>query len=93
MGKIGIIGGSGLYKIEGLKKVKPVAVATPFGVASDKYITGELEGRQVVFLPRHGLGHRLNPSEINFRANIYGMKKLGVDRIISVSACGSLKKN
>ena len=92
MGKIGIIGGSGLYKIEGLKKVKPVAVATPFGAPSDKYITGELEGRQVVFLPRHGLGHRLNPSEINFRANIYGMKKLGVDRIISVSACGSLKK-
>src|SRR3989338_7814569 len=92
MGKIGIIGGSGLYKIEGLKKVKPVAVATPFDAPSDKYITGELEGRQVVFLPRHGLGHRLNPSEINFRANIYGMKKLGVDRIISVSACGSLKK-
>lgn len=92
MGKIGIIGGSGLYKIEGIKKVKPVAITTPFGQPSDKYITGELEGKQVVFLPRHGLGHRLNPSEINFRANIYGMKKLGVERIISVSACGSLKK-
>ncbi len=92
MGRVGIIGGSGLYKIDGIKKVKPVAITTPFGKPSDKYITGELEGRQVVFLPRHGLGHRLNPSEINFRANIYGMKKLGVDRIISVSACGSLKK-
>lgn len=92
MGKIGIIGGSGLYNIEGIKKLKAVSVATPFGKPSDKYITGELEGREVVFLPRHGLGHRINPSEINFRANIYGMKKLGVDRIISVSACGSLKE-
>ncbi len=92
MGKIGIIGGSGLYNIEGIKKLKAVSVATPFGKPSDKYITGELEGRDVVFLPRHGVGHRINPSEINFRANIYGMKKLGVNRIISVSACGSLKE-
>ena len=86
MGKIGIIGGSGLYNIEGIKKVKQVSIITPFGRPSDKYISGELCGRAVVFLPRHGLGHRINPSEINSRANIYGMKKLGVDKIISVSA-------
>lgn len=92
MVKIGIIGGSGLYNIEGIKKIKPVAVTTPFGKPSDKYITGELVGRQVVFLPRHAIGHRISPSEINYRANIYGMKKLGVERIISVSACGSLKE-
>ena len=92
MGKIGIIGGSGLYNIEGIEKVKPVSVTTPFGRPSDKYITGRLSGKEVVFLPRHGIGHRINPSEINFRANIYGMKKLGVDRIVSLSACGSLKK-
>lgn len=93
MGHIGIIGGSGLYRMEGLKKIKSVAVKTPFGAPSDKYITGELLGRQVVFLPRHGLGHRIGPSQINFRANIYGMKALGVDRIISISACGSLKED
>ena len=92
MGKIGIIGGSGLYNIEGIEKVKPVSVTTPFGRPSDKYITGRLSGKEVVFLPRHGIGHRISPSEINFRANIYGMKKLGVDRIVSLSACGSLKK-
>ena len=92
MGKIGIIGGSGLYNIEGLKKVSRRAMRTPFGRPSDKYIIGELAGRQVVFLPRHGLGHRLSPSEINFRANIYGLKILGVERIISLSACGSLKE-
>jgi 5'-methylthioadenosine phosphorylase len=92
MGHIGIIGGSGLYHMEGLKKVKKVAVTTPFGKPSDKFIVGELEGKEVVFLPRHGLGHRLSPSEINYRANIYGMKKLGIERIISVTACGSLKE-
>lgn len=92
MGKIGIIGGSGLYSIEGIKDVKKVSVATPFGKPSDKYITGNLDGNQVVFLPRHGLGHRISPAEINYRANIYGMKKLGVDKIVSVSACGSLKE-
>ena len=92
MGRIGIIGGSGLYKIEGMKKLKEVELDTPFGKPSDKYISGELGGKQVVFLPRHGLGHRISPSEINFRANIYGMKKLGVDRIVSLSACGSLKE-
>ncbi|TAN60105.1 S-methyl-5'-thioadenosine phosphorylase [bacterium] len=92
MAKIGIIGGSGLYDIEGIKNVKRVTVETPFGKPSDKYILGELMGREVVFLPRHAAGHRVSPSEINYRANIYGMKKLGVERIISLSACGSLKE-
>jgi len=92
MATVGIIGGSGLYQIEGISKVKEVAVKTPFGEPSDKFITGELEGIPVVFLPRHGRGHRISPSEINYRANIYGMKKLGVQAIMSVSACGSLKE-
>ncbi len=91
-GKIGIIGGSGFYNIDGVKKIKKVKVKTPFGDPSDDYTTGELEGHGVVFLTRHGLGHRILPSELNYCANIYGMKKLGVDRIISVSACGSLKE-
>src|SRR3989304_1826138 len=91
-GKIGVIGGSGLYEMEGLTKVKKVEVKTPFGKPSDKYILGELEGREMVFLPRHGKGHKILPHEINFRANIYGMKKLGVEWIISVSAVGSMKK-
>src|SRR5580692_4341208 len=84
--EIGIIGGSGLYSMPGLTRVKEVRVATPFGSPSDAYVLGELEGRRVVFLARHGRGHVLLPSEINFRANIYGLKKLGVERIISVSA-------
>lgn len=92
MGRIGIIGGSGLYKIEGVKKLKAVSVKTPFGKPSDKFITGELGGKEVVFLPRHGVGHRIPPNKINYRANIYGMKKLGAERIISVTACGSLKE-
>lgn len=92
MGRIGIIGGSGLYKIEGIKNVKKVTVKTPFGEPSDKFIVGKLEGKEVVFLPRHGIGHRIPPSEINYRANIYGMKKLGAERIISVTACGSLRE-
>jgi 5'-methylthioadenosine phosphorylase len=92
MGKIGIIGGSGLYHMEGLKAIKEVAVKTPFGGPSDKFITGKFAGKDVVFLPRHGRGHRISPSELNYRANIYGMKGLGVDRIISVTACGSLKE-
>jgi len=92
MATVGIIGGSGLYQIEGITKVKEVAVKTPFGAPSDKFITGELEGVPVVFLPRHGKGHRISPSEINFRANIWGMKKLGVEAIMSVSACGSLRE-
>lgn len=92
MAKIGIIGGSGLYKIEGIKNIKEEAVATPFGKPSDKIITGDLFGIEVAFLPRHGIGHRINPSEINYRANIFAMKKIGVERIISLSACGSLKE-
>jgi 5'-methylthioadenosine phosphorylase len=88
--KIGIIGGSGLYQIEGFEKQKWRKVATPFGKPSDDYLTGVLAGREVVFLPRHGRGHRILPSELNHRANIYGMKKLGVEWIISVSAVGSL---
>lgn len=93
MGKIGIIGGSGLYNIEGIGKVKKISLTTPFGRPSDKFITGSLCGREVVFLPRHGVGHYIAPGEINYRANIYAMKKLGVDRIISVSACGSLRED
>ncbi|MFH1621922.1 MAG: S-methyl-5'-thioadenosine phosphorylase [Candidatus Omnitrophota bacterium] len=92
MAQIGIIGGSGLYNIEGVKKIKEQEISTPFGSPSDKVVTGELSGIEVVFLPRHGKGHRINPSEINYRANIFAMKKLGVERIISLSACGSLKE-
>jgi 5'-methylthioadenosine phosphorylase len=92
MGILGIIGGSGLYQIDGMKRVKKIKVSTPFGQPSDTFIKGHLEGRDVVFLPRHGRGHRLNPTEINYRANIYAMKALGVERIISVTACGSLKE-
>jgi 5'-methylthioadenosine phosphorylase len=91
MGKIGIIGGSGLYEIEGIKNVKKVSVTTPFGKPSGKFVLGMLEGKEVVFVPRHDVGHRITPSHINYRANIFGMKKLGVERIISVTACGSLK--
>jgi 5'-methylthioadenosine phosphorylase len=89
---IGVIGGSGLYEMEGLTQVKTVKVATPFGKPSDDYIIGTLHGRRVAFLPRHGRGHRILPTDINYRANIYGMKKLGVERIISVSAVGSMKE-
>ncbi|MFQ5456468.1 MAG: S-methyl-5'-thioadenosine phosphorylase [Nitrospirota bacterium] len=89
---IGIIGGSGLYEMEGLKEVKEVKVETPFGDPSDLYISGILDDVKVAFLARHGRGHRLLPTEINYRANIFGMKKLGVERIISVSAVGSMKK-
>ncbi|MBM3251401.1 MAG: S-methyl-5'-thioadenosine phosphorylase [Candidatus Omnitrophica bacterium] len=92
MAKIGIIGGSGLYQIEGLKNAKEVEIKTPFGEPSDKYVIGSLENTEIAFLPRHGKGHRISPSELNFRANIFGMKKLGVERIISVTACGSLKQ-
>lgn len=88
---VGVIGGSGLYEMEGLKDVKEVKVRTPFGNPSDAYITGRLGGVKMVFLPRHGRGHRLMPSEVNFRANIFGMKKLGVEWIISVSAVGSMR--
>jgi 5'-methylthioadenosine phosphorylase len=90
--EIGIIGGSGLYAMPGLTAVHEVRVETPFGNPSDAFVLGELEGRKVAFLARHGRGHRLLPSELNFRANIYAMKKLGVERIVSVSAVGSLKE-
>ena len=90
--RIGIIGGSGLYHLEGFTRQKWVAVKTPFGAPSDSFLTGELSGREVVFLPRHARGHRILPSELNHRANIYGMKKLGVEWIISVSAVGSLQE-
>jgi 5'-methylthioadenosine phosphorylase len=89
---IGIIGGSGLYAMEGFADVREVSVETPFGSPSDLLMVGTLEGRQVAFLPRHGRGHRLLPSELNFRANIFAMKVLGVERILSVSAVGSLKE-
>jgi len=91
--EIGILGGSGLYNMPGLQRVREVRVATPFGKPSDAYVTGVLEGRSVAFLARHGRGHLLMPSEINYRANIYGLKKLGVTRIISVSAVGSLRED
>ena len=90
---IGIIGGSGLYEMQGLKDVKHVSLDTPFGAPSDAYVIGTLEGVRVAFLPRHGKGHRLSPSELNFRANIYGFKKLGVEHLISVTAVGSLKES
>ena len=89
---IGVIGGSGLYEMEGLTDIRTVTVETPFGAPSDDYITGILDGAPMVFLPRHGRGHRFLPSEVNYRANIWGMKKLGVERIISVSAVGSMKE-
>jgi 5'-methylthioadenosine phosphorylase len=89
--KIGIIGGSGLYHIEGFTNQKWVKVKTPFGATSDDFLTGKLAGRDVVFLPRHGRGHRVMPSELNHRANIWAMKKLGVAWIISASAVGSLQ--
>ncbi len=90
--EIGIIGGSGLYSMPGLTDVHEVNLQTPFGSPSDAYILGTLEGRKVAFLARHGRGHRILPTELNFRANILGMKQLGVERILSVSAVGSLKK-
>jgi 5'-methylthioadenosine phosphorylase len=89
---IGVIGGSGLYEMEGMTDVEHVDVDTPFGRPSDEFITGMLDGVRMVFLPRHGKGHRFTPSEVNYRANIYGLKKLGVTRIISVSAVGSLRE-
>ncbi len=89
---VGVIGGSGLYEIEGLTEIGEVRLETPFGEPSDVYVTGVLDDVRMVFLPRHGRGHRLLPSEVPYRANIYGMKKLGVERIISVSAVGSMQE-
>jgi 5'-methylthioadenosine phosphorylase len=92
--RIGIIGGSGLYEMEGLTDIRMESVTTPFGTPSDDFLIGRLEGvdAELVFLPRHGRGHRLTPTEVPYRANIFGMKKLGVSWIISVSAVGSLRE-
>ncbi len=90
--KLGIIGGSGLYQVEGLSQAQEVRVDTPFGPPSDAIVVGILEGQRVAFLPRHGRGHRISPTELPVRANIWALKSLGVERIISVSAVGSLKE-
>ncbi|WP_263411643.1 S-methyl-5'-thioadenosine phosphorylase [Terriglobus tenax] len=90
--EIGIIGGSGLYSMPGFTNIREEKITTPFGDPSDPLVLGELEGRKVAFLARHGKGHRILPTELNFRANIYAMKQLGVKRILSVSAVGSLKE-
>jgi 5'-methylthioadenosine phosphorylase len=90
--KIGIIGGSGLYDFAELKDRKEIAINTPFGPPSDNFVVGELRGKRVAFLARHGRGHKISPSELNFRANIYSMKSLGVERILSASAVGSLRE-
>ncbi len=92
MAKVGVIGGSGLYALEGMEKIGEESLLTPFGQPSGNFIVGRLEDVEVVFLPRHGRGHTLSPSEINYRANIFAMKRLGVEAIVSVSACGSLKE-
>ena len=89
---IGVLGGTGLYEIEGFEDAEERALETPFGLPSDAFVIGTLEGKSVAFLSRHGRGHRLLPSDINFRANIYGFKMLGVERLISVNSCGSLKE-
>ena len=90
--EIGIVGGSGLYSMPGLTKTREVRLRTPFGAPSDAYVCGMLEGRKVAFLARHARGHTISPTELNFRANIHGFKQLGVERIVSVSAVGSLKE-
>jgi 5'-methylthioadenosine phosphorylase len=91
--QIGVIGGSGLYEMSGLTNAREIRVKTPFGNPSDAIVVGTIEGKRVAFLARHGRGHRLLPTELNFRANIYAMKLLGVERIVSVSAVGSLQEN
>lgn len=91
--RVGVIGGSGLYQMNELKNVEEINITTPFGEPSDAYITGTLDGVPIAFLSRHGRGHRILPSEINYRANIYGFKKLGVEWLISVSAVGSMKEH
>jgi len=91
--KVGVIGGSGLYELENLQSIEPVEVDTPFGAPSDAFMHGVIAGRDVYFLPRHARGHRLLPSEINHRANIFGFKKLGVECVLSVSAVGSLRED
>jgi len=91
--KIGVIGGSGLYKMDGLTNVEEVTLTTPYGNPSDNYIIGTLDGQRVAFLPRHGRHHSISPTEVNSHANIWGMKKLGVKYIIAVNACGSLRED
>ena len=91
--KIGVIGGSGLYRMEGLEGIEEVELETPFGKPSDNYVVGQLEGKSVAFLARHGKGHLILPSELNFRANIFGLKLLGVEHVLSASAVGSLKED
>lgn len=91
--EIGIIGGSGLYDIDGLRDVKRVTVRTPFGAPSDAVVLGELDGVRIAFLSRHGRGHRIGPGEINYRANIFALKSLGVRRVISISAVGSMRES
>lgn len=90
---LGVIGGSGLYEMEGMRNVRTVHVRTPFGDPSDAMVVGEIEGRTLAFLPRHGRGHRIIPSQINFRANIYALKKIGAGWVLSISAVGSMKEN
>ena len=90
--KIGILGGSGIYDIEGVKNVETVEVDTPYGKPSDKIIVGVSDGVRFAFLPRHGRGHTISPTELNFRANIYAFKNLGVEKVLSISAVGSLKE-
>src|SRR5437867_2389615 len=90
--RIGIIGGSGLYEVEGIADLQEVRVDTPFGAPSDAYVVGAFRGQPVAFLPRHGRGHRISPSELNSRANVFGFKLLGVERLISVSAVGSMRE-
>jgi len=88
---VGVIGGSGLYELPGLTDIEAIRLSTPFGAPSDEFVRGTLAGVRMVFLPRHGRGHRILPSDLNFRANIYGMKQLGVEQLISVGAVGSLR--
>ena len=89
--KLAVIGGSGVYDMDALTDIEERYVPTPFGNPSDAIVVGTLSGRRIAFLPRHGRGHRLTPSEVPYRANIWALKSLGVERIISVSACGSMK--
>ena len=91
--RIGVIGGSGVYQMEALTDVAEVVLETPFGAPSDAYVVGTMAGQRVAFLARHGRGHRVSPSRVNYRANIYGFKMLGVEYLIGVSACGSLRED
>lgn len=91
--RIGILGGSGVYEMEGISDVQEMRLDTPFGAPSDAYIVGKLEGQRVAFLSRHGRGHRISPTRLNYRANIWGFKALGVEYLIGISACGSLKED